>query len=82
MMNMKKHNHDTVTDNAQSDTEPGTNLTELENESHAYKMKLRSHGKQVLSLTCTVENLSETEFYENVDQILNELNIDCYSFYR
>ena len=39
-----KETHDTVIDNAQTNPEPGTNLTELENESHAYKMKLRSHS--------------------------------------
>ena len=59
---------------------PSTHPTGLDNENYAHKMKLRSHSKQ--ALPCTVENLSETEFYNHVDDILNELNIDCFSFYR
>ena len=74
--------HNTITENTQSITEASNKNTELENESHEFKMKLRSHSQQVLPFTCTVENLSETEYFEYVDQVLNELNIDCYSFYR
>ncbi len=75
-----KEIQDTVTENVQTDPESSTHQTKLDNKSHAYKMKFRSHSKQVS--TCTIGNFSETEFYEYVDQILDELNIDCYSFYR
>ncbi len=56
--------------------------TASENESHACRMKLRSNRKQVFPLTCMNETSLENEFYENVDELLDELNIDCYSFYR
>ncbi len=84
-------NTDTDTDKAESETnhvETGTDRTQSEtshtasnSESHAYRMKLRSH-KQVLPLTCISETSLETEFYKCVEDILDELNIDCYSFYR
>ncbi len=57
-----------------------TNNTATENESHAHRIKLRSHRKRVLPLTCVNETSLETEFYKYVDEILTELNIDCYSF--
>ncbi len=68
----------TGTDSAQTETSNNAS----ENESHAYNMKLRSHGKRVLPLTCENETSLETEFYKYVDEILDELNIDCYSFYK
>ncbi len=71
-----KEIQDTITENVQTDPGSGTHQTKLDNDSHAYKMKLRSHSKQVS--TCTIENFSETEFYEYVDQILDELNIDLF----
>ncbi len=72
-------NHvETETDSAQT----GTSHTASDNESHAYRMKLRSHRKQVLPLNCINETSLETEFYKYVDEILDELNIDCYSFYK
>ncbi len=81
----------TDTDKAESETnhvETGTDRTKSEtshtasnSESHAYRMKLRSHN-QVLPLTCISETSLETEFYKCVEDILDELNIDCYSFYR
>ncbi len=60
----------------------GTSNTASDTESHDYREKLRSHKKQVLPLTCTNEISLETEFYKYVDEMLHELNIDCYSFYR
>ncbi len=72
-------NHiETGIDSAQT----GTSHTASDAESHDYRKKLRSHRKQVLPLTCTNEISLETEFYKYVDEMLHELNIDCYSFYR
>ncbi len=88
----KKHNTETQTDNAETETnhvqrgtdsvQTGTSHTASDNESHDYRKKLRSHKKQVLALTCKNETSLETEFYKYVDEMLNELNIDCYSFYK
>ncbi len=63
MNNYEEHKEiqDTLTENVQTDPESGTHQAKPDNESHAYKMKLRSHCKQVS--TCTIENFSETEFY-------------------
>ncbi len=69
---------ETGTDSPQTET----SHTASENEIHAYRMKLRSNIKQVFPLTCMYETSLENEFYKNVDELLNELNIDCYSFYR
>ncbi len=46
MNNYEEHKEiqDTVTENVETDPESGTNQTKLDNESHAYKMKLRSHS--------------------------------------
>ncbi len=82
MNNYEEHKEiqDTVTENVHTDSESGTYQSKPDNGSYAYQTKLKSYSKQVS--TCTIENFSETEFYEYVDQILDELNIDCYSFYR
>ncbi len=72
------NNVETGTDSAQTETSHHA----ADDESHDYRKKLRSHRKQVLQLICTNEPSLETEFYEYVEEILNELNIDCYSFYR
>ncbi len=54
-------NHvETETDNAQT----GTSNTASDNESYAYRMKLRSHRKRALSLTCVNETSLETGFYK------------------
>ncbi len=83
---------ETQTDKAEAETDnvetgidsaqTGTSHTASDTESHDYREKLRSHKKQVLLLTCTNEISLESEFYKNGDEMLNELNIDCYSFYR
>ncbi len=82
---------ETQTDKAEADTDhvetgldsaqTGTSHTASDTESHDYRKKLRSRKKQVLPLTCTNEISLETD-YKNVDGMLNELNIACYSFYR
>ncbi len=72
------NNEETGTVSAQTETSHHA----ADDESHDYRKKLRSHRKQVLPLICTNELSLETEFYEYVEEILNELNIDCYSFYR
>ncbi len=77
-------NTETRADEAQTETDSaqtGTSHTASDNERHVYRMKLLSHRKQVLPLTCINETSLETEFYKYVDEILNELNIDCYSLY-
>ncbi len=83
-------NTETQTDKAEAETnhvetgidsaQTGTSHTASDTESHDYRKKLRSHRKQVLPLTCRNEISLETEFYRYVDEMLNELNIDCYSF--
>ncbi len=76
---------ETVTDHVETgidSAQTGTSHTALDTESHGYWKKLRNHTKQVLPLNCTNEISLETEFYKYVDEMLNELNIGCYSFYR
>ncbi len=80
-----KTNTETVTNHVETGTDSaqtGTSHTAADNENHAYKIKLRSHRQQVLPLTCINEPSLENEFYDVVDEMLDELNIDCYSFYR
>ncbi len=84
--NMNELGENTVIDSNEIDstaieTETDSH-TASENESHAYRMKLRSNRKQVFPLTCMNETSLENEFYKHVDELLDELNIDCYSFYR
>ncbi len=78
-------NTETRADEAQTkidSAQTGTSNTASENKSHAYRTKLRSHRKRVLPLNCVNETSLETEFYKYVDEILDELHIDCYSFYK
>ncbi len=63
-------------------TQTGTRDTPTADESHVYRRKLRSHNQRVLQFTSITEPSIETEFYEYVDKMLDELNIDRYSFYR
>ncbi len=54
----KTDNTETQTDEAQTGTDSaqtGTRYTASDNESHAYRMKLRSHRNQVLPLTCVMK---------------------------
>ncbi len=81
----KKHETDTETSHEELGTDSaqtGRRHTPTDNESHAYKMKLRSHKHKVLQFNSINEPSLETEFYEYVDEMLDELNIDRYSFYR
>ncbi len=60
------------------------------NENHEYKKRLRSYSQDnttnesenVLAIYSITENLLEKEFHEYVQEMLDELNVDCNSFYR
>ena len=60
------------------------------NENHEYKRKLRSYTRDkptdmsgnVLTVYSITEELLEEEFYDYVQDILDELGVDCNSFYR
>ncbi len=60
------------------------------NENHEYGRKLRSYSRDnttnesenVLAIYSKTENLLEKEFQEYVQEMLDELGVDCNSFYR
>ncbi len=79
--------HETNTETLQEESGTGntqtrTRDTPTDDESHVYRRKLRSHNHRVLQFTSTPEPSIEIEFYEYVNEMLDELNIDRYSFYR
>ncbi len=59
------------------------------NENHEYRRKLRSYSRDntinvsenVLEINSMTENLLEKEFHEYVQEMLDELGVDCNSFY-
>ncbi len=79
--------HETNTETLQEESGTGntqtrTRPTPTDDESHVYRRKLRSHNHRVLQFTSITEPSIEIEFYEYVDEMLDEINIDRYSFYR
>ncbi len=60
------------------------------NENHEYGRKLRSYSRDyttnesenVLAIYSITENLLEKEFHEYVQEMLDELGVNCNSFYR
>ncbi len=56
------------------------------NEDHEYRRKLRSYSRdkaqKVFAIHNATENILEKEFYDYVHEMLEELGVDCNSFYR
>ncbi len=90
---LKKTN---MTDTHDDDDEGSSNETELEgkdseiltdhNEDHEYRRKLRSYtrdkAQKVFAIHKVTENILEKEFYDYVHEMLEELGVDCNSFFR
>ncbi len=73
-------NNETEVEGKDSDTITG------HNEDHEYRKKLRSYtrdkAQKVFAIHNVTENTLKKEFYDYVHEMLEELGIDCNSFYR
>ena len=89
-----KHINMSLEDNLEIEGTPETHvesdILDDTDETHPYRMKLRSHSTKMsntetdnVRFACTITDIFlQDEFYDYVDMLIEELDIDIYSFYR